>query len=58
MGEKKSHKIHIGKKKNENLCPQLKVHDKNMEDSQEEKYVGDIITGDGKNKKKYTIKKE
>ena len=51
IGEKKSHKIHIGKGRNRDLCPQLKVHGKDMENSVEDKYVGDIITGDGKNDK-------
>ena len=43
---KKCHKMHLGKKTL--LCPKLKVHDENMEDSSQEKYLGDILVDDGK----------
>ena len=48
LGQNKSHRIHIGSRKNKQICPKLKVHNKQMEDSTEERYVGDIITADGK----------
>ena len=47
LGEKKSHRIHIGRKNNE--CADLKIHGNKMHDSRSETYVGDIITEDGKN---------
>ena len=47
LGPKKSHRLHFGKKKKE--CLNLKVHDKQMANTNKEKYVGDVITDDGKN---------
>ena len=47
MNETKCHKIHSGP--TSKLCPQLLVHDENMLDSTAEKYLGDIISKDGKN---------
>ena len=41
----KCHKIHIGPKHDE--CPELKVHDDTMENSEKEKYLGDMITASG-----------
>ena len=37
----KCHKIHCGK--NDLYCPQLKVHNKNMHEAEEEKYLGDQV---------------
>ena len=37
----KCHKIHCGKK--DLYCPQLKVHNKNMHETEEEKYLGDQV---------------
>ena len=48
-GKSKCHKLHIGK--GTNTCPQLKVHGSVMEAVQEDMYLGDIISSDGKNKK-------
>ena len=41
----KCSKIHVGKKSMH--CPQLKVHEKQMKDSQKEKYLGDILNDKG-----------
>ena len=48
-GKSKCHKLHVGK--NSNTCPQLKVHGTVMECVQEDMYLGDLISSDGKNKK-------
>ena len=45
LNHKKCGKIHIGKKSNQ--CPSLKVHEHDMKDSNEEKYLGDIISSKG-----------
>ena len=42
---KKCHKIHIGPRNDE--CPSLKVHDRTMEESETEKYLGDMISSKG-----------
>ena len=42
----KCHKIHIGK--NHQTCPDLKVHENTMHESQKEKYLGDYIVSSGK----------
>ena len=39
-------KIHVGKKSSQ--CPDLKAHDQIMKNSNQEKYLGDIISKDGK----------
>ena len=58
LGSKKCNWIHISKNINDNQnCPELKVHDKVMNNSKEEKYIGDIITGDGKNEKNVLSRK-
>jgi hypothetical protein len=46
-GKSKCHKIHVGK--NHATCPILKVHDTVMEDVSHDTYLGDIISGDGRN---------
>lgn len=48
LGDKKSNRLHIGKHTNKN-CYQLKVHENIMNTSKQEKYIGDIISDDGKN---------
>ena len=44
----KCNKIHVGK--NEKECPELKVHNDEMSLSQQEKYLGDILSNTGDNK--------
>ena len=46
-GKLKCHKIHVGK--NYETCPILKVHGTVMEDVSYDTYLGDIISGDGRN---------
>ena len=46
LNPKKCVKIHIGKKCQH--CPKLKVHEGEMEDVEQEKYLGDIIHKSGK----------
>ena len=48
-GKSKCHKIHIGE--HSTMCPVLKVHGTVMETVTEDLYLGDVISGDGKNKK-------
>ena len=48
-GKTKCHKLHVGK--SQNKCQHLKVHGTLMQDVKEETYLGDIISGDGKNTK-------
>ena len=45
----KCHKVHIGPKNA--TCPILKVHDTTMENVQEDTYLGDVISCDGRNTK-------
>ena len=45
----KCHKIHVSG--NKKFCPQLKVHGTEMETVDYDTYLGDIISGDGKNTK-------
>ena len=46
LSNKKCHKMHIGKVNNN--CPNLSVHSSKMETSNKEKYLGDILTDNGK----------
>ena len=46
LSETKCSRIHIGK--NHEECPDLKVHEHTMRESNKEKYLGDIISSDGK----------
>ena len=46
LGVKKCKKMHIGR--DDWTCPSLKVQDKEMLSSEQEKYLGDIITSDAK----------
>ena len=48
-GKSKCHKIHVGGKKES--CPELKVPGTIIESVEEDTYLGDLISGDGKNKK-------
>jgi hypothetical protein len=48
LGESKCKHIHVGK--TEKLCPVLKVHGKNMSKCEVEKYLGDLVASDCKNK--------
>ena len=48
-GKTKCHKIHVGSQRE--LCPILKVHGTEMEMVEDDTYLGDIISGDGKNSK-------
>ena len=45
LNQKKCNRIHIGK--NNNACPELKVHDEKMNNSNQEKYLGDILSSSG-----------
>ena len=51
FNEGKCHQLHIGDKKDENVrnCPETMVHDKIIIKSTKDKYLGDIVTNDGKN---------
>jgi hypothetical protein len=46
LSKKKSHNIHLGKQDKE--CPNLKVHNEEMEQSNQEKYLGDLVDKSGK----------
>ena len=46
LNKSKCHQIHIGK--NNQRCPELKAHNDVMSKKQDDKYVGDIISEDGK----------
>ena len=47
LGTDKCFKMHVGKQ-NKNCCPDLKVENEVMLSSSKEKYLGDILTSDGK----------
>ena len=49
FGKSKCHKMHVGS--SENRCPSLTVHDTLMSSVEEHKYLGDVISADGKNTK-------
>ena len=48
LNSEKCHKIHIGKCI-ENLCPRLKTHAEEMTQVDWERYLGDLLSKDGKN---------
>ena len=48
-GKSKCHKMHIGKSMIS--CPTLKVHGTCMQEVTEDRYLGDILSSDGKNTK-------
>lgn len=49
LNESKCHQMHVGKRSN--FCPTLKAHNTEMDVVLEEKYLGDIVTCDGKHTK-------
>ena len=49
FSNKKCHRIHVGKKDSDGKqCNEIFVHENKMDNSENEKYVGDIIFNDGK----------
>jgi hypothetical protein len=48
LSSDKCSKIHVGK--NNSSCPDLKVHNMTMKNSNQEKYLGDLINKSGKPK--------
>ena len=48
LSKKKCNRIHISKRTNHNVCPEVKVHDATMPNSDREKYLGDIVDKSGK----------
>ena len=46
LSETKCFRIHIGK--GHSKCPELKVHDYEMKESEKEKYLGDVVYSNGK----------
>ena len=48
-GNSKCHKLHIGRQKRD--CPALKVHGTKMQEVKDDRYLGDILSYDGKNTK-------
>ena len=46
LSQNKCSKIHVGKESD--LCPKLKVHNNDMKESKQEKYLGDQISCSGK----------
>ena len=55
FGTAKCHSMHIGKECS--TCPDLKVHTSDMEKSNSEKYLGDILSNDGSNKQNIESRK-
>ena len=49
LNQDKCHNIHVGNKPGH--CPKIKAHEEIILNVDEDKYVGDIITKDGKNAK-------
>ena len=49
LSHKKCHRIHVNKKKNkkESNCPELKVHNDKMDNTNQEKYLGDLVNNSG-----------
>ena len=48
LSKKKSHNVHIGKQTKD--CPSLKVYGEKMENSNQERYLGDVVDKSGKNR--------
>ena len=46
LSKKKSHNVHIGKQTKD--CPSLKVHGEKMDNSNQERYLGDVVDKSGK----------
>ena len=55
-GIDKCKQMHIGKQTN--VCPQLKVHNNTMKESDNEKYLGDLISSSGKARPNILDRKE
>ena len=49
LNKNKCHRIHVGSKVQK--CTKLEVHNGNMINSDDQKYLGDIISSDGKHNK-------
>ena len=47
LGQKKCFNMHVGKK-TKHLCPVLKIHGLDMKTAERERYLGDILTTDGR----------
>ena len=47
LSEEKSVVLHIGRKKCQNTCPKLKVHDSEMRTAESVRYLGDVISSSG-----------
>ena len=49
LSKKKCHRIHVEKKKSKanTKCMPLKIHDGQMNDSEQEKYLGDLLNSSG-----------
>ena len=47
LGQKKCFNMHVGKK-TKHLCPVLKIHGLDMKTAENERYLGDILTTDGR----------
>ena len=49
LSKDKCHQIHVQKKsRNNERCPKLKVHENEMHESEQEKYLGDVVDKSGK----------
>jgi hypothetical protein len=47
FSEKKCHRLHVGRNKCNLHCAQIKVHDAIMNESESQKYLGDIVSDSG-----------
>ena len=56
FSENKCSRIHVGNSKIDK-CKEIKVHDKVIQDSKREKYLGDIITNNGRNDANIAVRK-
>ena len=49
LSKNKCHQIHVSKKtNNENVCIKLKIHNDEMQESSQQKYLGDVVDTSGK----------
>ena len=46
LNANKCHKMHLGG--NDRNCPEVHVHDEAVKDVEQDKYLGDVISKDGK----------
>ena len=51
----KCHQMHVGKQSR--ACPCLRAHSNEMDIVSQEKYVGDIVSSDGKHTKNITLRR-